>query len=256
VSEQHTRDDLESALAAAKEALRLCREFLRLVGHELRSPLTAVQLQVDSLAMLAHQGGSAEALEVRADRVRRSVHRMAWMVEDVVDLARAIGGPIDLHTGEADLVVLARRALDRFAGELRRSGCEARVSSAGPVTGTWDATRIERAIGALLLVATKSGGGQPIALEVADGGDGDARVSVRDAGAGLPPAETALAFEPFDRLLSSVPPGSPALGLWLVRVVVEGHGGRLVLAPGLGELHLPKTGPGGQGLIGGAGGQP
>jgi signal transduction histidine kinase len=256
VSEEHTRADLERALAAAEDGLRLCREFLRLVGHELRSPLTAVQLQVDSLAMLAHQGGSAEALEARADRVRHSVHRMAWMVEDVVDLARAIGGPLDLHTGEADLVVLARRALDRLAGELRRSGCAARVSSSGPVTGIWDPMRIERAIGSLLLVAIKSGGGQPIELEVAEGGDGAARVSVRDGGAGLPPAETALAFEPFDRLLPAVPPGSLALGLWLVRAVVERHGGRLVLEPGLGELHLPKTGPGAPGLIGGAGGQP
>ena len=130
------------------------------------------------------------------------------------------------------------------------------MASAGPVTGTWDAARIERAIGALLIVAMRSGGGQQIDLEVGDGGDGDARVSVRDGGAGLPPAETALAFEPFDRLLSSVPPGSPALGLWLARTVIEEHGGRLVLAPGLGELHLPKTGPGAPGLIGGAGGQP
>jgi signal transduction histidine kinase len=124
------------------------------------------------------------------------------------------------------------------------------------VTGTWDTARIERAIGSLLLVGMKSGGGQPIAVDVSDDGVGEARVSVRDGGAGLPPTETALAFEPLDRLLASVPPGSLVLGLWLVRAVVEQHGGRLVLAPGLGELQLPKTGPAASGLIGGAGGQP
>ncbi len=262
MSEQRTRAELERALRAAEETLRLRDEFLRLVGHELRSPLTAMQLQVDSLAMLARQSGAAAALEERADRVRHSVQRMAWLVEEVVDVGRAVGGRLALHVGFEDLVVLAHRALDRIAVELRRSGCQLHVAAQAAIKGHWDAARMEHSIGTLLLAAMKSGAGHPIELELASEGDvGDAggnasdaseedasgdglaaRVSVRYRGPGLPAAEIELVFDSFDGLLARLPPASPALGLWLVRAVVEAHGGRLAMEPGLSELHLPKTG--------------
>ncbi len=277
MSEERSRAELERALRAAEETLRLRDEFLRLVGHELRSPLTAMQLQVDSLAMLVRQGGAAQALEDRADRVRHSVQRLAWLVEEVVDVGRAVGGRLALHVGVEDLVVVARRALDRVAVELRRSGCQVNLDAPGPIKGGWDAARMEHSIGALLLAAMKSGAGQPIDLQLASdgdagdaadaghaidagGGDGGAgnglhvRVSVRYRGPGLPANERALVFDTFDGLLAALPPASPALGLWLVRAVAEAHGGRLAIAPGLSELHLPKTGRPPPRLIGDASG--
>jgi signal transduction histidine kinase len=233
-------------------------EFFRLVGHELRSPLTAVQLQVDALAMIAHQGATAAAIEQRADRVRRSAQRLSWIVDEMVDLGRAVGSRLVLHPEEADLVALVRRVLDRFADECTRAGCAARLRAGAPVMGRWDVARVEHAIGSLLLVATRSGAGQPIELEVSGGAPSDtsARVAVRDGGPGLPAPEYALVFLPFDRLLQALPPASPVLSLWLVRAVAETHGGRLALAPGLAELDLPKTGDAGAGLIAGGSGPP
>ena len=233
-------------------------EFFRLVGHELRSPLTAVQLQVDALAMSARQGATADAIEARADRVRRSAYRLAWIVDEMVDLGRAVGSRLSLHPEAADLVVLARRVLDRFADELGRAGCAARVAADAPVMGRWDVARVEHAIGSLLLAAKRSGAGQPIELEVSGAASDtpSACLSVRDRGPGLPAAEYALVFLSFDGLLDALPPGSPVLSLWLVRAVAETHGGRLSLAPGLADLELPKTGDAGAGLIAGGSGPP
>jgi signal transduction histidine kinase len=261
VSDERSRAELERALRAAEETLRLRDEFLRLIGHELRSPLTAMQLQVDSLAMTVRQGGPAHALEERADRVRHSVQRLAWLVEEVVDVGRAVGGRLTLHVGAEDLVVVARRALDRVAVELRRSGCQVNLDAPRAIKGGWDAARLEHSIGVLLLTAMKTGAGQPIHLELASEDESDAidrgadagepagaknglcvRVSVRYRGPGLPDNERALVFDTFDGLLAALPPASPALGLWLVRAVAEAHGGHLAIAPGLSELHLPKTG--------------
>jgi signal transduction histidine kinase len=263
VSDERSRAELERALRAAEETLRLRDEFLRLVGHELRSPLTAMQLQVDSLAMTVRQGGPSQTVEERADRVRHSVQRLAWLVEEVVDVGRAVGGRLALHVGFEDLVLVARRALDRVAVELRRSGCQVSVDAPGPIKGGWDAARLEHSIGVLLLAATKSGAGQPIHLELASDGDAGevpagtknglgVRVSVRYGGTGLSDHERALVFDSFDGLLAALPPASPALGLWLVRAVAEAHGGRLAIAAGLSELHLPKTGRAAPGLIGDA----
>jgi len=258
MSDDRSRAELLSALQAAENALHMRDEFFRLVGHELRSPLTAVQLQVDALAMLARQGGSADAIDARAHRVRRSARRLAWIVDEMVDLGRAVGGRLAIHPETADLGVLAGRVIDRLADELARTGCIARVLAARPVMGRWDVARVEHAIGSLLLAAMNGGPGHPIEIEVSGGDESEARarVAVCDRGPGLPEAESALVFVEFDRLLEALSPGSPALSLWLARAVAETHGGRLVLAPGRAELELPKTGGGRAGLIAGGSGPP
>jgi signal transduction histidine kinase len=256
-SSERTRAELEQALKTAEDALRVRDDFLRLAGHELRSPLTAVQLQSDALSLIVRQGGSAIEIEERAARVKRSVGRLAWLVEEVVDLGRASGGRLALHAGRTDLVMLARRVLDRFGDELLRASCETTLAANGPVSGIWDAQRIEHAIGSLLLAALKTGGGHPIDMEVGvDHGGASARVTVRVQGPSLSSEECELVFAAFDQLLARLQPGSPILGLWLARAVAEGHGGFLTLAPGLAALELPKTGGAAPGLIGDGSGPP
>ncbi len=240
VSPKRTTVELESDLRAAEQRLRLRDEFLRLAGHELRSPLTAAQLHADTLTMLARHGATAEQIQERCERVKRSVHRLAWLVDEVVDLGRASGLGLALHLGQVDLVQLARRVLDRFADELGQAGCEVRLAAPATVLATCDAARMEHALGSLLLMAMRSGGGGAIDLEI--GGDGvGARLSMRDGGQGLPAAESALVFATFDRLLAGLTPGSLALALWLVRAVAEAHGGRLELGPGLASIEWPQA---------------
>ena len=256
MSERSTAE-LEQALKTAEDALRLRDEFLRLAGHELRSPLTAVQLQSDALSLIVRQGGSAHEIEERAARVKRSVGRLAWLVEEVVDLGRASGGRLALHAGRTDLVMLSRRVVDRFAEDLRRAGSDTTLDATAPVSGIWDAQRVEHAIGSLLLAALKTGAGHPIHMQVGhDGSGASARVMVRVEGPWLSSEECELVHSGFDQLLARLQPGSPILGLWLARAVAEGHGGRLVLASGLAALELPKTGGAAPGLIGDGSGPP
>jgi signal transduction histidine kinase len=249
--------ELERSLRAVEEEVRVRDEFLRLAGHELRSPLTAVQLQTDTLTMLARQGAGAQALEERAEKVKRAVHRLAWVVEEVLDLGRASGAGLPLLRRRANLVEIARRVLDRFADDLGRAGCQARLVHTDPVEGTWDAPRVEHALGSVLLAAIKGSAGAAIDVEVTSEAEGAAAVvAVRHGGPGLPPEQSALVFGSFDRMLAGLKPGMPVLGLWLARAVAEGHGGVLAIGPGLGALRLPKTGGDPPGLIGENGGPP
>lgn len=238
---QRIADQLQRALRRADELVRVRDQFLRLASHELRSPLTAIELQIDNLVMAAQQGVAAAGIEERAGRIRRSVHKLGWIVEEVLDLGRAAARGLTVRPAEEDLVALAHRTVERLAEEVRRSGCELRLLGVGAAAGMWDGARVEHALGSLLLAAMRSGPGAPLELEI-EADEHEARAVVRDRGPGLPVAQVALAFEPFDQMLAGLQAGSPVLGLWLARSVAEAHGGRLVIEAGRFALHLPKTG--------------
>jgi signal transduction histidine kinase len=240
MTDKRNMEELERALVDAEGRLRARDEFLRIAGHELRSPLTAVQLQTDTLAMLVRQGGNAQAIEERAERVQRSVARLTWLLEEVLDLGRASGSGLRLHRASGDLVAIARRVVDRLAHDLQRGRWEAEVIESGPVVGSWDQPRVEHALGSLVLAAIRTGVGGRIQLAVSEEGD-RARIAVR-GGRGVPDEQSALVFSSFDRLLAGLQPGSPVLALWLARAVVEAHGGRLSLEEGEASLVLPKMG--------------
>ena len=241
--DEHRRiaDELGRALRRADDLVRVRDQFLRLAGHELRSPLTAIELQIDTLVMAAQQGVGVAGIEERAGRIRRSVHKLGWIVEEVLDLGRAAAGGLTVRLADEDLVVLAHRATDRLVEEVRRSGCELRVLGVGTAVGMWDGPRVEHALGSLLLAAMRSGAGAPLELEI-EADELEARAVVRDRGPGLPAGQMELALEPFDQMLAGLQAGSPMLGLWLARSVAEAHGGRLVVEANRLELHLPKTG--------------
>ena len=238
---QRIADELRRALRRADELVRVRDQFLRLAGHELRSPLTASELQIDTLVMAAQQGVGVAGIEERAGRIRRSVHKLGWIVEEVLDLGRAAAGGLTVRLAGEDLVALAHRTTERLAEEVRRSGCELRILGVGTAVGMWDGPRVEHALGSLLLAAMRSGPGAPLELEI-EADEREARAIIRDRGPGLPAGQLELALEPFDQMLAGLQAGSPVLGLWLARSVAEAHGGRVVLDAGRLALHLPKTG--------------
>ncbi|HTE51891.1 MAG TPA: HAMP domain-containing sensor histidine kinase [Kofleriaceae bacterium] len=242
MSEADDRDEHERGGREVEEIDRVREEFLRVAGHELRSPLTAMQLQIDTLIMAVQQSATTVGIEERAERIRRSLHKLGWIIEEVLDLVRAGGGWLPLRAAEVDVVDLARHAIERFAHDLERAGCEARLVGAGEALGVWDGPRVEHALGSLLIAAVKSGPATAIEIDIQIDEEGGARAEIRDGGAGLSPAQVALVFQPFDRMLAGLQAGNPILGLWLARMVAEAHGGRLVIAPGRHALHLPKTG--------------
>ena len=109
---------------------------------------------------------------------------------------------------------------------LRRAECEVTVRAPSPVVGCWDRLRLEQIVSNLLSNAAKYGSGKPIEIEIS-GDDKKARLSVRDHGIGIPPADQARIFERFERLLAGRGAPGFGLGLWIVRQVVEGMHGEI-----------------------------
>lgn len=230
----------------AQEEVRRRDEFLSVASHELRSPVAALQLQLQMLHRVAARE-SAPLPPVLADKVEalaRQTRRLTALVDELLDVSRMRLGRLDLRREELDLAELAREVVRQLEVELARSGSPIALRAEVPATGRWDRTRLEQVLTNLLVNAAKFGEGRPIAVTV-QAEAGLARLAVADQGIGIPPEHQERVFGRFERAASPEHYGGLGLGLWIAREIVEAHGGRILLrsAPGLGStftVELPR----------------
>ncbi|MEK6607976.1 MAG: hybrid sensor histidine kinase/response regulator [Myxococcota bacterium] len=232
----------------AQEAVRVRDEFLSIASHELKTPLTPLQLHVQGLLHLVKgepTGALTEKLESRLIVADRQVTRLAKLVDNLLDISRISAGRIDLDLEAVELVSLARNVTVRFQQEMTQAGCTLGFHAAGPVIGRWDPIRVEQIVTNLLSNAVKYGAGKPIDVTV-EGDDRVGRIVVRDHGIGIAPESQARIFERFERAVSERHYGGFGLGLWIVRKIVDAFGGtiRVESAPGRGAtftVELPRV---------------
>jgi len=220
------REKLQQArvqLAASAEAIRLRDEFVALVAHELRTPLTALRL---NLARVAREpsGVRSDAERPGVERMSSTLRRLESLVEELLDTSQLIAARPTLERTEVDLSALVREEADAFAEQLERAGCRLTFPTAEPVVGAWDRTRLRQAIGHLLSNAIKYGRGSPIEVRVDRVGD-EAVLTVHDHGVGVASEHRSKVFERFARLVSSEHYAGLGIGLWIVRLIAEAHGG-------------------------------
>jgi signal transduction histidine kinase len=228
------------ALELVEEALRQRDEFLALASHELKTPLTAILLELGAAERVASRAGDTRILPLLA-RAGRGSRRLAQLVDDLL-LSAHEGGELLLE--EVDLAELARTELAERGDLFRRAQCEVALVAAEPVTGQWDPARVRRALASLLSNAAKYGQGHPIEVFV-DADAACARLAVRDHGIGIEPERVGRIFERFERGVSSRHYGGLGLGLWLTRREAQALGGTVTVEsrPGDGAiftLELPR----------------
>ena len=213
----------------AREAVRARDEFLSIASHELKTPLTTLQLQVQGLARKLKSSVEKPALQGLAARVatsERQVERLTALINNLLDISRITAGRLDLDLEPVDLAAVAKEAAARFGEDLARAGCVLELRAEGECVGQWDRLRLEQVVTNLLSNAAKYGAGRPIEIEV-DGGEATARFSIRDHGIGIPAEHQARIFERFERAVSDRHYGGLGLGLWIVRQIVDALGGTI-----------------------------
>jgi signal transduction histidine kinase len=225
----------------AEEALRARDEFLSVASHELRTPVAALQLQLEALRELSaplRDRGDARIAD-KAERAAASVARLARLVESVLDVSRIVLGRLRLEPEPLDLAEVAATVTERHVEAARRAGCALRFDGASPLSGAWDRARVEQVLGHLLSNAIKFGAGQPIDVRV-EPRPGGARVTVADRGPGIAPADLSRILDRFERAVSHRNYGGLGLGLYLAGQIVRAHGGNLqvVSAPGQGATFI------------------
>ncbi|HEY8601577.1 MAG TPA: ATP-binding protein [Thermomicrobiales bacterium] len=226
----------------AREALHLRDQFVAIASHELKTPVTSAK---GYLQLLARQLGRGTTNTARLQRYLQqtdiSIGRLETLVSDLLDASRIQQGRLDLRPERFDLVALGEAVVDRFERAAERvEGHTLLLASTGPVTGSWDRDRLDQVLTNLVSNALKysPAGGE---VRVTIGWDTDttpkrARIIVSDQGVGIPPDEQASLFQPFARSSVTNGIGGTGLGLYIVRQIVEAHGGTVSLAstPGQG----------------------
>jgi PAS domain S-box-containing protein len=210
---------------AAEEAVAIRDEFLSIAGHELKTPLTALLFHADSLARNA-SALTAPEISDRSNKILRNSRRLSRLIDELLDVSRIAAGRLTLEREEVELRALVGELVGRSKEAAAQVGSRIHVEAPEPITGSWDRLRVEQVVENLLTNAVKYGRGTPIRVRV-ERQDGVARVVVKDHGVGIAPADQARIFERFERAVSSRHYGGLGLGLWIVRQIVEAHGGHI-----------------------------
>jgi PAS domain S-box-containing protein len=215
-------------LAHAEEAVRLRDEFLSIAAHELRTPLSAVQLQLQSL--VERPEGLDPRGRTKVERACRSADRLVALVETLLDVSRISTGSLTLNPSSFDLEAAVREVVERFAGHAERVGSTVTVKAEGTITGFWDELRIEQVVTNLLTNSFKYAAGTPVELTV-HGDAADAVLTISDEGPGIPEPDQERIFGRFVRATPIRNFGGLGLGLYVARQIVEAHGGEISIGP-------------------------
>jgi K+-sensing histidine kinase KdpD len=209
------RRGAESEATAAEPARQDDYQLFRLALHELRSPLTSVQLNGQLLERALAKPGLEKERRL-ATMIVSSARKLDSLTQDLADVARLRAGQLAVDARTHDVSRLLPEILSRLQGTLDPSRVRVAIPPGLPPIQA-DARRLERILGNLLAIALRHEAGQAgIELQVsATGGEIVFAVTVLACSdvPKLPPAE----------------PSESALGLGLVvaRIMVEGHGGKL-----------------------------
>ncbi len=221
--------------AELERAVRARDDFLSVASHELKTPITSLQLYVQGILRTKEKGGlTPEQLNTRLLRVQDQCHRLEKLVNNLLDVSRAEEKSAVLHHEEFDLATLVAETAERFAEEFARARCHVTVDTVDPVRGAWDRMRMEQLVTNLLQNAVRYAPGCQVEISVREEGE-EARLVVRDDGIGIPESEHERIFERFAQAESRQFAGGFGLGLWIVRQVAQAHGGQVTLASRPGE---------------------
>jgi signal transduction histidine kinase len=213
-------ETLNEMLARLELALERERDFVADAGHELRTPLALLRTELE--LALRHAETTDELREaVRSSSVE--VDRLGLLAEDLLLMARSDRGKLPLQLETLDIADVITTVASRF--EWRALETERRLETAAEqglrVEG--DRLRVEQAVGNLVDNALRHGSG---AVRVsAAAADGFVEVHVVDEGPGFPASFVDQAFERFTRADHARARGGAGLGLSIVRVIAEAHGG-------------------------------
>jgi signal transduction histidine kinase len=232
--------------AASLEALR--RTILSAVSHEMLTPLAIIQGQAEALRGPGVRDDPA-LLETGLIAIEEQSLRLRRLVQNVIDAARASGGPLPVTLVPLDPRPLIVRAVHLFGARSRRHTFVSEVPAALPSVLA-DRERLESVLYNLLDNALKySPRGGRIVVRAAAGDDA-VEVSITDEGGGIAPADRAHVFEPYFRAEAQARSPIPGhgLGLYLCRAIVEAHGGRIWIEGGpergtIFRFTLPRSEP-------------
>ncbi|WP_437567374.1 ATP-binding protein [Sorangium sp. So ce542] len=234
VSAGPVRDDQGTILGAIAsyedvthfiERERLREEWLSIVAHDLRQPLTAITA---CAGMLSRR---SEAADIRgwSRKILASVQRIERMAEDLLDASKLEARRFSLDRQPMDLCAQLRAAVDLANMERPERAVVLAADEGVPLVHA-DAARVDQVVGNLLLNAAKYGDPSAPTRVTLSRREAEVEVAIENRGPGIHPDELPKLFQRFQRLTSGPSrrnlPGT-GLGLYICKGIIEAHGGRI-----------------------------
>jgi signal transduction histidine kinase len=222
-------ETLNEMLERLRRSFERERSFVADASHELRTPVAVIKMEIE--AALRAGGHHPQVREALVASLEECDH-LGQLAEDLLVVARAGEGVLELHPAPLDAHELLERTRGRFADRASERGRGIRVEAEDGLTVFGDELRLRQALGNLVDNALRHGAGE-VKLTARRDGQG-VELAVSDDGDGFDPEFAARAFDRFTR--GDVARSSPGtgLGLAIVRTIAEAHGGRADAAPGPG----------------------
>jgi signal transduction histidine kinase len=216
----------ESVAHHSAEADAWRQVFLGVLGHDLRSPLTAIVLTAELLAKMTRDTPYSK----QADRLILGGKRMQSLLDDLLDFSRtSLGMGIRIVRNEADLTAELEEEIELLRAAL--PGVRIEFETTRPLRGRFDASRLREAVANLVNNAAKYGATRgTVRVKLEDDG-GQVRLSVHNTGQTIAAETLATMFEPLRRgpELDNDEGVSLGLGLFVVRQVAKAHGGEVMV---------------------------
>lgn len=211
--------------------LRLAQQrvsFVNQISHELKTPLTNIQLYTEMAAHRVEDSGDGIARK-HLRVVETETSRLNRLIQNVLNYARQQRDRLGVHPRAIVLDEVVARAVDHWRLLLAGKGIEVHTDLRGPAEFKADPDAIEQILGNLLSNVDKyAGHGKWVAIRT-EAGPWGAQIIVEDRGPGIPPGKRRQIFEPFERLRSDLNEGvsGTGIGLTISRELAELHGGSL-----------------------------
>jgi len=221
--------DHKAVEAQLRQIAQMKSDFVALVSHDLRAPLTNV---LGGLELIAADAATLSACVARTvDIVTQEARRLQRLVESILDVAKLDAGELRMQRRPLDLAALIHRLASEVApAEDRTAFAVALPASLPPVLA--DETYLSQALANVMANAVRfSPVGRPVEVRATVVRD-TVSVTVRDHGPGIAPRDRARVFEPFVRGRRQPPSGhGHGLGLYFARRLLEAQGARIAVDP-------------------------
>lgn len=213
-----------------KASVQTRDDFLSIVAHELRTPMTSLQLQAEMLmrneSKVPSEKNTMKIYDF-ANQVNRQVKRLSILINDILDFGRIRSGSYKLNFGKMNICVAVSEVIEKLDPVFQAFYISPPdfICKDDAIVNI-DKTRIEQVISNLLTNAIKYGRGKPVTIEV-EVQEKDVLVTITDNGIGIENSNRDRIFKRFERAISPNEVTGLGLGLYITKEIVLAHEGKI-----------------------------
>jgi signal transduction histidine kinase len=244
--------ELESLNLKAQDAVAARDEFLSIASHELKTPLTTLKLQIQTMVRQMEKGTfagqSQEKFEKVATVFNQQLVRLTGLVDNLLDVSRARAGRLLLSKEELNVTEVIQSIVEKFRLQGVTNNTHITFNAPESIVGLFDRLRIEQITENLISNAAKYAPGKPIHVRLSRENN-HIKFEVEDFGVGISEENQLKIFERFERVSeTSQAVSGLGLGLFITKQIIDAHGGSIKVISKIGHgstfiVELPIESP-------------